>query len=290
MTTEEIKTAMLEFKKMGTLFWGLNGGEPLLQSDIKELIDFAHNLGMKPFISTNGTLVAQKIDDLKNINLVLTSLDGPEEIHDSIRGAGNFKKTLEGLAALREKKIPVFLVTVIHKGNIDRLNEVAAIAKKYDCFWELQPVTVHRGDTEGNAKKYMPAPNQIKKVVDWLIVEKKKPNSKIANSLQYLEQIKGYPDFPRQKCWAKKLFCVVSPDGFVLPCAEMMNSKTPPPYRSGLTHGWQEAFNAIPDMSGCHACFYSCYMEYNLVLNSPFSSFFRVVKNALVTKKWFWEN
>jgi MoaA/NifB/PqqE/SkfB family radical SAM enzyme len=273
---------------MGTVFWGFNGGEPLLRTDVGELIKFGKNLGFKCFISTNGTLIPQNIEKLKDIDLVLISIDGPEEIHDNIRGKGNFQKTIEGLKILQKNKIPTFIVTVIHKNNINHLKEVTEIAKKYDCFHELQPVVIHRNDLEKNAAKYMPSHKEIQKAVQEIIEEKKKPGSRIANSLQYLEEIKYYPNFPQQKCWAKKLFCVISPEGYVLPCAEMLGLNNL--YKSGLKEGWRKAFEFIPDMSKCHACFYSCYSEYNIILNSPFKSFFRIVKNLIKPNKWFWGN
>lgn len=286
MTTEEIKNCMTEFKKMGTAFWSFNGGEPLLRTDIEELIKFGKNLGFKCSMSTNGTLISKNIEKMKNLDLVLTSIDGPEKIHDAIRGEGNFKRTIEGLKLLKKNKIPAFVVTVIHKNNIEHLGEICDLVKKYDCFHELQPVVIHRPDIDANAKKYMPTPEEIKKAVREIIEEKKKPESRIANSLEYLEEIKHYPNFPQQKCWAKKLFCTISPEGYVLPCAEMLGLNES--YKSGLKEGWREAFEFIPDMSNCHACIYSCYSEYNLILNSPFKSFFRIIKNVVNPKKWFW--
>lgn len=286
MATNEIKNCMIEFKKMGTAFWSFNGGEPLLRTDIEELIKFGKNLGFKCSMSTNGTLISQNIEKIKNLDLILTSIDGPEKIHDSIRGEGNFQKTINGLKLLQKNKIPTFIVTVIHKDNINHLKDIIEIARKYNCFHELQPVVIHRGDIEKNAEKYMPTPEEIKKAVQEIIEEKKKSGSRIANSLEYLEEIKHYPNFPQQKCWAKKLFCTISPEGYVLPCAEMMGLNHL--YKSGLQEGWKEAFEFIPDMSKCHACIYSCYSEYNLILNSPFKSFFKIVKNLVKPDRWFW--
>jgi sulfatase maturation enzyme AslB (radical SAM superfamily) len=70
------------------------GGEPLLRKDVLKL-------GVKIFprnvVTTNGTL---PLINLGPDTKWVTSLDGPEEINDEIRGKGSFKKVIKNLNSL----------------------------------------------------------------------------------------------------------------------------------------------------------------------------------------------
>jgi MoaA/NifB/PqqE/SkfB family radical SAM enzyme len=83
----------------------LRGGEVFLYPDILPLLEYLHGKGMFVSIDTNGTQLARFAADLVRIgNMHLTvSVDGPEQIHDAVRGVkGTFRRLREGLAALAE--------------------------------------------------------------------------------------------------------------------------------------------------------------------------------------------
>jgi MoaA/NifB/PqqE/SkfB family radical SAM enzyme len=85
----------------------LRGGEVFLYPDILPLLEYIRGKDMFVSIDTNGTRLAQFAPDLVRIgNLHLTvSVDGPEQIHDSVRGVkGTFQKLREGLARLAEEE------------------------------------------------------------------------------------------------------------------------------------------------------------------------------------------
>ena len=87
MTTQQIKRAIKEFAEEGTLSWTISGGEPLLRTDLKEIIMFAKDCGISRVkVLTNGLLFKQKLETLKKADEIAFSLDGPKEIHDKIRG------------------------------------------------------------------------------------------------------------------------------------------------------------------------------------------------------------
>jgi MoaA/NifB/PqqE/SkfB family radical SAM enzyme len=83
----------------------LRGGEPFLFPDIIELLEYIHNKSMFISIDTNGTMLKKYAADIARIGQIhLTiSVDGPEEIHDQVRGVpGCFQKIREGVAHLHE--------------------------------------------------------------------------------------------------------------------------------------------------------------------------------------------
>jgi MoaA/NifB/PqqE/SkfB family radical SAM enzyme len=83
----------------------LRGGEPFLFPGILELIEHIHEKGIYISIDTNGTLVEKYASELVRIgDMHLTfSVDGPEEIHDSVRSVkGGFQKIKAAILLLNE--------------------------------------------------------------------------------------------------------------------------------------------------------------------------------------------
>jgi radical SAM protein with 4Fe4S-binding SPASM domain len=83
----------------------IRGGEPFMYPGIIELLEYINSRGLFTSIDTNGTLLTKYAADLLRIGKIhiTLSVDGPEEIHDRVRGGpGCFKKLQEGLALLDE--------------------------------------------------------------------------------------------------------------------------------------------------------------------------------------------
>lgn len=285
LTTEEVKYYIREFKKLGTLFWSFNGGEALLRNDLGELIQYVKDLKMKCNITTNGLMVKNRIEWLKNIDLVTISIDGPEEIQDKIRGKGVFKKDIEALEILAKNKIKTVVFSVITNENIDKLKEILELAEYYGHYWDVQPVVEHRGGKGEGAKNYNFDRYKFIEAVDW-IINKKKEGAKIFSALDYLKDMKKFPNCEANKnCWAGKTFCVIADDGSLYPCAEFIGTDL---YKiKVLNKDIKAAFASMPDMKKCRQCYFSCYSEYNLILNHKVKAFFKIFKN-LVQGKWFW--
>lgn len=77
-----------------------SGGEPLTRKDLFTLIEHASAKGIRPVISTNGTLIdraaARSIRD-SGVVYVGISLDGMEEVNDRFRGVtGAFRRAMKG--------------------------------------------------------------------------------------------------------------------------------------------------------------------------------------------------
>jgi len=111
----------------------LIGGEPFMRRDIFEILDYFRKRGISLVIGTNGTLINKKnIKELEkndNIMQIGTSIDGPKEVHNKIRGAETaFDNVIKGIN-LMKKKYFVFVVCVIQKDNLDKLEEVVSIVK-----------------------------------------------------------------------------------------------------------------------------------------------------------------
>ena len=106
LTNEEMQSIVTQGKEMGTHFYMLTGGEPLIRKN--DIIELARNNQDAGFvIYTNATLVDQKFcDDLKEVgNVALAlSLEGTEESNDWRRGEGAYKRTIEAMDLLKEDR------------------------------------------------------------------------------------------------------------------------------------------------------------------------------------------
>lgn len=90
------------------------GGEPFVRDDIFDLISFWDKEGERIILQTNLTLLGEKgVEKLKNykhVSDVLTSLDGPVDVHDAVRGVpGAFIKLKESILGLKKHRpdIPI---------------------------------------------------------------------------------------------------------------------------------------------------------------------------------------
>jgi radical SAM protein with 4Fe4S-binding SPASM domain len=117
----------------------IRGGEPFMFPGIIELLEYIHGKGMFISIDTNGTLLKDYAADLLRIGdiHITISVDGPEEIHDQVRGVpGCFKKTEEGLLFLNEleksstNKISRSICFTISPYSLHGLGEMPDVARR----------------------------------------------------------------------------------------------------------------------------------------------------------------
>jgi radical SAM protein with 4Fe4S-binding SPASM domain len=111
-----------------------SGGEPLMRSDIFDLIAYAKSVSIVPALATNGTLVddavARRIKD-SGVARVSVSIDGATAAtHDGIRcQAGSFDKALAGLASLRRAGLPFQLNFTLTRANAGDVAAVHSLAQ-----------------------------------------------------------------------------------------------------------------------------------------------------------------
>jgi radical SAM protein with 4Fe4S-binding SPASM domain len=142
---------LAEFKIPALL---MSGGEPLMRPDVFELAEYAIKKGLRPVLSTNGTLItpeiAQKIKDTGFIYAGI-SLDGIGETNDHFRGVpGAFQKAMTGFRNCVEVGQRVGLRLTLTRQNIRDLDQIFdfLIEEKIPraCFYHL--VYSGRGKSE----------------------------------------------------------------------------------------------------------------------------------------------
>jgi MoaA/NifB/PqqE/SkfB family radical SAM enzyme len=118
VTADEVKKGLDVFRKLGVLEVVFSGGNPLLRDDIKEIIDYASRY----FITTvydNGSMVAERIDAVRNADFVAISLDTLDKKKlDYIKGvSGAWEKASEAIRTLQREGISVVISPTISRLN-----------------------------------------------------------------------------------------------------------------------------------------------------------------------------
>ena len=117
----------------------IRGGEPFLFTGIIELLEYINSKGMFVSIDTNGTLLKKYAADLLRIGKIhiTVSIDGPEDIHDHVRGMkGCFKQIEEGLNMLNElekksdNKISKSICFTVSPYSVSGLGEMPKVTRR----------------------------------------------------------------------------------------------------------------------------------------------------------------
>jgi radical SAM protein with 4Fe4S-binding SPASM domain len=115
-----------EFAGMAGLKLLISGGEPMLHPRIFDLIEQTSALPIRRVLITNGTLIDDGNAMRLTVQEVQVSLDGWEHGHETIRGAGTFRKTMRGIESARAAGIAVSIATMVHRENTDEFDRMAA--------------------------------------------------------------------------------------------------------------------------------------------------------------------
>lgn len=128
LTLEECYVLVKQLSEAGIQEIRFTGGEPLIFDGIYDLIKFATDLGIFVSIGTNGTLITKEIAQILKSNGVkraVVSLDGTKEMHDTIRGNGNYDRTIDAIRFLDDVGISIKVNSVIMRSNMENVIELA---------------------------------------------------------------------------------------------------------------------------------------------------------------------
>lgn len=170
LSLDEMRDIVNQGKAMGTHFYMLTGGEPLIRKN--DIVTLAlENKECTFLIYTNATLIDQKFcDDIKkcgNITLAL-SIEGSKESNDFRRGDGAYEKTIKAMELLKQNKI-LFGISVCYTSkNVESvtsdefLDDMISKGVKFGLYFNYMPV-----GSDGQ-KELIPSPMQRKYMYYWL--------------------------------------------------------------------------------------------------------------------------
>lgn len=216
LDTVQVLSIIQELSELGTRTIHFTGGEPLLREDIGMILGYCHKKNISTSMNSNGSFVPQRINEISTLDVLGISLDGPEEIHDYIRGQGSYKEAIEAISAAKSKGIKLRLLTVLSQCNLGVIDFLLEKADEFDSPIIFQPATklLLGGQTRN---PIMPDAETYRQVVKELIV-KKRVTKYIANSTSGLKFLYHWPDMKRIRCSAHLVSCRIQSDGHVYIC------------------------------------------------------------------------
>lgn len=263
MTARQILGVMEQLRALGCLRISFSGGEPMVRREIDFLVDGCAALGMAPEMNSSGMGFAPRVHQMRNLKLLKLSLDGPEKIHDRVRGrAGAYREVRRALQAATEAGIRTVLVCTITRHNVGELDHVLHLARRHGAFAAFQPIKpYYRGQED--VDHLLPEPGQMQEALQRLQRwQQEADGAVLRNSSASFDHMAHWPRYGPLKCWAGRIFCIVGTDGTLYPCDR---SRIDAPLPSCLKMGVARALQLLPDPR-CDGCGFCGALELNFAM------------------------
>ena len=285
---------------LGTLLWlAFSGGEIFLRSDLVEITKLFYRLNRPAIIllPTNGLLtdtIYRSVETIlkacpESAIVVKLSLDGPEAVHDELRGvSGAYRKTLKTCEALgrlvvKYANFELGINTVFCRANQDSVDEVIDLVQKLPHI-KTHTVSLIRGEVLRDDLKQVDL-GKYKKIIARLEADLKKRvaavysfrGAKLKAAQDILQRRLIYEAAQNTKrtspCFAGKLNLVLTETGDLYPCEDFAaHMKFGNVRESGydlqrlLNSARGKNILAFIARRGCH-CTHECYFMTNILFN-----------------------
>lgn len=150
------------------------------------------------------------------------------------------------------------LCTTFTKENYRDLKHLVKLADKYGTVIAIQRAS-NLYENFDEAEKLLPDREEIESTLEGIMRMKGEISGAIRNSMRHLKLIKNYPEHEKIRCTAGKIFCMVMPDGEVIPCDRIPVDEDPPNLKKV---GFEEAFSELNRVD-CYGCCFCGSMELN---------------------------
>lgn len=196
-----VKSTLLKLRSTGAVILIIEGGEPMLWRDgsfgIEDVIDEANRLFPCVCMTTNGLIPFERL----KLSRVWVSLDGPEGIHDSVRGPGVYSRVIRNLEQTPGKR--GFVSLTISSMNYDHACDLIRSLKGM-----VEGVTVQFYYPYGGLPDPLFVDVQRRSPLLDSLIELKKSGYPVANSVSSLNELKK----SRWTCY-DELLVNADPDG-----------------------------------------------------------------------------
>ncbi len=127
LSPDQIRTILHEFEELQGLRVMITGGEPLLHKDFSAINLMLPDFQVRKVLFTNGLLLNQQVLSGLHVDEIQISIDGLEQAHDALRGAGTFARSMESIRLCLAMGFEVSISTMVLPGNL----------KDFDAMEEL---------------------------------------------------------------------------------------------------------------------------------------------------------
>ncbi len=123
----------------------ITGGEPLLRTDLIDIIRGIRKVGLSVSLETNGFLIDEMLADAiadQNVEVSISLDGGSVDVHDSLRGLpGSFERATRALKLLSERGCPPKVIMSVSRKNIEQVEKTMEVAVANGCsMFKLNPI------------------------------------------------------------------------------------------------------------------------------------------------------
>jgi pyrroloquinoline quinone biosynthesis protein E len=205
---------------LGVMQLDLTGGEPLARPDLTALIRSARARGLYVNLITSGLPLDEKrLDELIGAGLdhfQLSFQGAREDTASEISGTKSHAQKLRVLDWLKPRHVGVTLNFVVHRRNLDQLDEMLAIAKNSSATRVEFAHVQYYGWAFANREQLLPTRDQLERSLDFFKNAQEHLRGKIRIEYVVPDYYAKFPK-PCMGGWARKVI-LVTPSGEALPC------------------------------------------------------------------------
>jgi PqqA peptide cyclase len=220
LTTEEWLRVLREARALGAVQLGLSGGEPLARHDLEIIVDEAHRLGFYTNLITSGVgLNEDRIRDLKAAGLdhiQLSFQDSTRRMNDFLSSTRTFDLKSKVAALIKRFDYPMVLNVVLHRLNIDHVEEILDMARRMGADYVELANTQFYGWAWHNREQLMPTRAQVERAERVTNLYRERAG----DAMRIFFVVPDYFERRPKACMngLGSIFLTVTPDGTALPC------------------------------------------------------------------------
>jgi pyrroloquinoline quinone biosynthesis protein E len=220
LTTDDWKRVFTQARALGVLQLGLSGGEPLLRKDLEELAAHARQEGLYSTLVTSGLgLTRARAERLKEGGLEhiqISIQDSDPVVAERIAGVRSVKHKQAAASLVRELGFAFTVNVVLHRANLDRLEEIIDLAADLGADRVELANTQYYGWGLENRAALMPTRIQVERSRE----AAERAIQRYRGRMQITYVLPDYYEAYPKACYGGwgKLYLVVTPNGAVLPC------------------------------------------------------------------------
>src|SRR5215469_12247239 len=220
LSADDWRRVLEEAAELGALHVGFSGGEPLQRPDLEELVATAKAAGLYSNLITSAVgLSRTRAEKLKQAGLdaVQISFQSDQvDLADKIAGTRAHATKLEAARMVRQLGFPLTVNVVLHRGNIDRLEQIIAMAEELGADRLELANTQFYGWAFRNRRTLLPTRSQIDQALQTTNAARKR----LSGRLDILFVVPDYYSDRPKPCMhgCASRYLTVNPIGDVLPC------------------------------------------------------------------------
>jgi PqqA peptide cyclase len=220
LDTATWQRVLREAEALGVMQVSFSGGEPLLRDDLEQLISQAHALGLYTNLATSGIpkgherLAALQQAGIDNIQVSVQDITAAGATR--IAGGNFHDAKLDFAARVKAAGLPLTLNVVLHRHNLDHLEDFIALAETLRADRLELANTQYQGWALLNRAALLPTRDQLQQARAIATAARERLKGR-------MELLFVMPDYysdrpkPCMAGWGQR-FVLIAPDGRALPC------------------------------------------------------------------------